>query len=217
LSPQFGSTIQELNAVERLLSKERFLTYVTHAGGDREKAFRLYVHNLRLSSSLFETIGGLEIAFRNSVHLTLTQAFRSDNWFDNVPFTWLPHERGAIQKAKELIRSRKKQVLPGRIIAELTFGFWCGITGRAYRDLLWIPHLHKAFPFKRLGHKEAHNRLNEIRELRNRIAHHECVLHLDPARKYSNIVETVNWICPTTGSWIETNSSFPSICQSPPA
>ena len=109
LSPQFGFTPQEFNAVERLLSKERLLTYVGHAGGNRNRAFRLYMHNLKLSSSLFEMIGGLEVALRNSVHLTLGHAFGSDFWYDRVPFGWLRHEAAALQRARirfDLGRSR---------------------------------------------------------------------------------------------------------------
>jgi len=217
LQTQFSLSPQELDAIERLLSKERLLTYVAHAVGDRTRAFRLYTHNLKLSSSLFETIGGLEVALRNSMHLTLAQGFGSESWYDRVPFRWLHHESASIQRAKDQIQSRKKRILPGRIVAELTFGFWCALSGRAYSNTLWIPRLHKAFPNRRLGHGEAHRRLNEIRELRNRIAHHECILHLDLGNGYAQILETLNWICPITASWIESHSNFPSLWKSPPA
>ena len=203
-------------AVERLLSNERFSTYLTHAKGDREKAFHLYTYNSRLSSSLFEVIGGLEVALRNSVHLTLTRAFGSDAWYDHVPFSWAQYEERALNRAKAQIRSRRKSIAPGRVIAELTFGFWCGMTGKLYSRSLWIPSLHKAFPHKKLGHKDAYRRLNEIRELRNRIAHHECILHLDPVGGFNDILGTLDWICPSTRAWIEANSSFQKIWASPP-
>jgi hypothetical protein len=216
LPPTDKFTDLEWNAVERLLSAERFSTYVGHAGGNRSRAFSLYIHNLRLSSSLFECIGGLEIALRNSFHITLTQAFHSDTWYDCLPFPWLQNEDGVLRRAKEQILSRKKRIVPGRVIAELTFGFWCGITGKPYLNSLWIPHIHKAFPNKRLGRDVAHVRLNSIRILRNRIAHHECILHLDLGEEYANILDTLDWICPITRSWIETHSSFSAIWQSPP-
>jgi hypothetical protein len=217
LTRQFAFTSQEFDAVERLLSKERLSTYMVEAKGDREKAFYLYLYNRKLSSSLFECIGGLEVALRNSVHITLTSAFQSDRWYDSLPFSWLPYERRAIQRAKGQLYSRKKQITPGRIIAELTLGFWCGLTGKPYSTTLWIPHLYKAFPNKRLGRKDAYKRLNNIRELRNRIAHHECILHFDLQAEYANILDTVDWICPITSSWIEMQSSFPAILQSRPA
>jgi hypothetical protein len=213
MSTPFRFTNSEFDAVERLLSAERFSTYIGHAGGDRSRAFRLYIHNLRLSSSLFECVGGLEVALRNSVHLTLTRAFHSDAWYDRVPFQWLRHESAALQKAKDQIRFRKRQPVPSQVIAELTFGFWCGLTGKHYSSTLWIPHLYKAFPNRRPGHRDAHWRLNGIRALRNRIAHHECILHLDLAREYANVLDTLDWICPITRSWIEAHTSFPATWQ----
>ena len=94
-----------------------------------------------------------------------------------------------------------------------TFGFWCGILKKHYGATLWIPHLHKAFPKKRLGRYDVQRRLNGIRELRNRIAHHECILHLDLGVEYANVLDTLDWICPVTRSWIETHSSFSALWQ----
>ena len=216
MTRRFEFTTHELDAVERLLSTERLSTYMVEAKGDRKKAFYLYLYNRRLSSSLFECIGGLEVALRNSVHITLSEAFQTDTWYDNLPFPWLRYEQAALQRAKEQLRSRNKQMPPGRIIAELTLGFWCGLTGKPYSTTLWIPHLHKAFPNKHLGRKDAYKRLNDIRELRNRIAHHECILHFDLQLEYDNILDSVDWICPITRSWIETHSSFLAILRSRP-
>jgi hypothetical protein len=185
------------------IKTERFASTSTTSG----------IHNIRLSSSLFECIGGLEVALRNSVHLTLTQAFQSDAWYDRVPFRWQPHEMASLQKAKDQICLRGKQPVPSQVISEMTFGFWCGILKRQYSAALWIPHLHKAFPNKRLGYRDARRRLDEIRALRNRIAHHECILHIDLAREYANILDTLDWICPITRSWIEAHSSFRAIWE----
>jgi hypothetical protein len=209
-------TNSDFEAIERLLSAERFSTYLGHSGGDRNRAFRLYIHNLRLSSSLFECIGGLEVALRNSVHIVLTRAFQSDAWYDRVPFLWQPHEMASLQKAKSQINSRKMLPAPSRVISETNFGFWCGILKKHYSAALWIPHLHKAFPYRRLGHADAQRRLDGIRILRNRIAHHECILHLDLGNEYTKILDTIDWICPIMRAWIETNNSFPEIWQSPP-
>jgi hypothetical protein len=209
-------TNYEFVVIERLLSSERFSTYIGHSGGDRNRAFRFYIHNVRLSSSLFECIGGLEVALRNSVHIALTQAFHSDAWYDSVPFHWQPHEMASLQKAKSRICSRKMQPIPSRVISEMNFGFWCGIMKKHYSAALWIPHLHKAFPHRRLGHGDAQRRLDGIRALRNRIAHHECILHLDLGKEYSKILDTLDWMSPIMRLWIETNNSFPAIWQSPP-
>jgi hypothetical protein len=179
---------------------------LTLASGNRAKAHSRYIHNVKVSASLFQVIGGFEVALRNSIHLVLSQAFGSDAWY--TALAWKKYEFEALSTAKNQIRSRKKQIVPGRIVAELTFGFWCGLASRPYESLLWIPHLHKAFPHKRLGRKDAFDRLDKIRRLRNRIAHHECIVHLDLQAEYTNVIEAVGWICPTTRKWIEDFASF---------
>lgn len=205
-----------MNAILRLLSTERLSTYLELSSGDLDRALELYLFNLKVSSSLFETTGGFEIALRNSIHLTLSNAFGTDDWYDNVPFPWMNYEQNALSKAKMQIRTKGKPATSGRVVAELTLGFWCGLTGSPYRDNLWIPHLHKAFPFKRLGRKYVFERLNAIRTLRNRIAHHECILRRDLASEYGMIIETVGWICPETRNWIEGYSSFRALISTRP-
>jgi len=195
-------------SILRLITNERLSKYVVLAQGDVDKALDLYLFNLKVSSALFEVIGGYEIALRNSMHLTLEHAFSAEDWFDHVPFPWLPYEQRSLSTAKQQIRTRKKQPTPGRIVAELTLGFWCELAGSPYRDSLWIPHLHKAFPYKRLGRKVAYERLHDIRILRNRIAHHECILNLNLPAEHDKIIEAVGWICPRTRKWIEEFSSF---------
>lgn len=201
----------DLDAIERLLSPERFSGYMQLASGSRNEAHALYLHNIKLSASLFEVIGGFEVALRNSIHLVLSQALGSDAWYENFQWKW--YENEALDNAKKQIRSRKTLADPGRIIAELTFGFWCGLTSRPYETVLWIPHLHKAFPNKRLGRKDAFDRLDAIRKLRNRIAHHQCILRQNPSARYNEIIDAVGWICPTTSKWIESFTSFPELWQ----
>jgi hypothetical protein len=40
------------------------------------------------------------------------------------------------------------------MVAELTFGFWVGLTGPKYSVDLWEKHLYKAFPNAKLGRKQ---------------------------------------------------------------
>lgn len=203
----FGYTNNELDALERAISVERFSTYVRRAGGNRLAAIRLYEHNTKVSEALFGVIRGLEISLRNSIHDTLRTGIGADNWYDCFPFLLLEETR-SIATAKASLNRRRKPITPGRVVAELTFGFWCGLTSKVYDANLWVPHLHKAFPHKRLGRRQASNRLNELRILRNRIAHHECILQPNLQKLHDDLVETVGWICPVSSAWVSQYSSF---------
>lgn len=206
----FGYTNSELDALEKALSIERFSTYLRRAGGDRLAAIRLYEHNTKVSEALFGVVRGLEIALRNSMHDTLRAGIRADDWYDRLPFL-LTEETRSIAIAKANLSRRNKPRTPGRVVAELTFGFWCGLTSKVYAAKLWVPHLHKAFPYKRLGRREASTRLNELRILRNRIAHHECILQPNLQQLHDDLIETVGWICPVSSAWVSQYSSFHAI------
>lgn len=60
----------------------------------------------------------------------------------------------------------------GKVIAELPFGFWTLLVSNRYESL-WRLSLHRAFPHARSRRQIIHWRLDAIRFLRNRIAHHE--------------------------------------------
>ena len=69
---------------------------------------------------------------------------------------------------------------------------------------LWRPALRGAFAHRAtLTRKEAHRPLNNLRTLRNRIAHHEPVFARDLARDHERIVEVLGWMTPGTRRWIE--------------
>ena len=54
------------------------------------------------------------------------------------------------------------------------------------------------------------SRLNSIRKLRNRVAHHETILNRSLQRDANQIFDAVSWIDPIIARWIRTNSSFES-------
>jgi hypothetical protein len=56
--------------------------------------------------------------------------------------------------------------------------------------------------------KEAHKALNEIRFLRNRIAHHEAILQRRLPEEHALILTVTRWLCAVTADWIAHHSRF---------
>lgn len=113
-----------------------------------------------------------------------------------------------LRKAKDSLSKERKTLDAGRVVAELSFGFWTGLTGPKY-DVLWRDHLVKIFPRPPVQRVKIQTRLNSIRKLRNRIAHHEPILFSGRLQKYaSQIFDTISWIRPITARWVRSNSSF---------
>jgi hypothetical protein len=79
----------------------------------------------------------------------------------------------------ELVKDRKPAI-GGQMLAGLKFAFWVGLLGKHYDATIWRKAIYKAF----LAHggkprSVVHSRLNAIRRLRNRIAHHEPIFQKD--------------------------------------
>ena len=202
--PAYSDT--RMNALALTLSTERIGTYLKNAKGDPCEAIRLYEQNTALSESLYSVLQGLEVSVRNAMHRTLAEGFGRFDWYKVVKLSTSESER--VQDAMDTIARNNKTLTPDRMVSELTFGFWVAILTKHYAPELWIPHLHRAFPHKALGHQTVHQRLNKIRFLRNRVAHHECILNRDLESDYCEIIEALGWICPETSAWIRETTRF---------
>ena len=178
------------NDLERLVSNERFGTYVTECSGDRERAASLYQWTGQIGGALLADFRHLEVVFRNTIHNALTAHHNTlpnrplgAQWFDNPAWVrhhwWDKHATAALNDA-----TRRVGHLPGSnprpsaVIAELNFGFWRYIVSARYEQSFWVPALDHADwtipgsspPARRL---RLDKNIRVLHKLRNRIAHHE--------------------------------------------
>ncbi|MDQ2925024.1 MAG: Abi family protein [Acidobacteriota bacterium] len=185
---------------------ERLRPYRNFAGGDVERGIRLYEHNLVLAESLYGILQGLEVVLRNSIHARLAQGLEMPAWYDLLFLQ--PEQAAMLKRAKQALDREGKPLDPGRVVAELAFGFWAGLTSAKY-ETIWRDHLVKIIARRPLQRVQLHDRLNSIRKLRNRVAHHEPILFSGRLPAYVNqIFDTISWMSPTTARWVRTNSSF---------
>ena len=167
-----------------------------------------------MSAAFYGPLQGLEVALRNAMHRQLDRCYGA-RWYDNPAARFDMGCRGRIAAAKEEVVRDGHSVTPCRVLATLSFGFWIALlgsggrvdsTGRKanYEMTLWRPALRGAFPFRTpLTRKQAHGPLDDLRKLRNRIAHHEPIFARRLSRDYEIILEVTGWISPATQAWIE--------------
>lgn len=217
----FFYTAEILDELETALSRERLRTYLAATGGDREKAIRLYIWNTEVSAAFYGPLQGLEVALRNAMHRRLAERY-GPAWYDN-PDAGL--DGGALERL-ESARSGLKRTNsdPPQVVAALSFGFWVSLLGpggridarrRAnYEMTLWRPALRGVFVHRRpLKRSQSHRPLNELRKLRNRIAHHEPIFTRNLALQHGRLLDVTGWISPATRAWIEHHSRVPSIIE----
>lgn len=88
----------------------------------------------------------------------------------------------------------------GRIISELSFGFWTSLFDKKYDSTFWKRRdlIRAALPNMPNHMRTRHilaKRFNEIRRLRNRVFHHEPIWNISNlTQQHENIVKALNWL-----------------------
>jgi hypothetical protein len=194
--------------IEKIISRERIEPYLKHHGNDFEKALLHYKSNILISESFYPLLAILEVGLRNSIDYQLTRRFNDKNWFENIEFVRIASrfQIDRISDARTNIMSEKKEITSGRIISELSFGFWTSLFDTRFDMSLW-KSLRLSFPNcpKNIRkRKTMSSKFNGIRRLRNRIFHHEAITwNLDALNSYkTEITEGIKWLDKDLSIWL---------------
>jgi hypothetical protein len=199
--------------IVQTLTPQRLSKYLLATGHDIECALQLYVLNTQVSGALMIDLHYVEIALRNQFDRELAARFGA-TWFTAPGFLGHVGQRmqESVQKAlRDASRSQRPHgpLPPGKVIAELTFGFWLQLTDRRFEHVLWTPVLHKAFAPRKAPKRSAFNHLLEkLRQLRNRVAHHEPVFHLNLVTAHQQLRDACRLLCPPTADLMEDTSTL---------
>ncbi len=128
--------------------------YVLAAEGGIELALSMYQWNTDLSGAMFCLVQHTEVILRNSLAAQMHQLriahgdptgrwlwSDTDAWFS--PW-WQPEMLKQLGQAERRV-SKSPSMSEGRIIAEMSFGFWRYLLTSHYEASLWTPALRHAF------------------------------------------------------------------------
>lgn len=170
-------------------------------GGADLDAIKLYAWNANLSSSLLLPIALLEVVLRNAVSEALTNIYGT-NWHLNGGFIRsLPDPQGIYSPKRDLINTASQFHILGKTIPELKFVFWRDIFTNRHQVRIWDSELRKVFPNAPHSISEKNIRshlyhsLDQIRTLRNRIAHHEPIFRRNTQADFDLIKEIIEMRC----------------------
>ena len=189
------------------MSPARFATYRGATGSDVE-ALRLYTWNTAVAAAFYGPLQTLEVTLRNAVHDALS-ASRGVRWFDDGAVL-RPAELRVVGDVTQRLHDLGRQPTPGRVVAELSYGFWVGLFANAYDSTIWRTELHKVFTPRVKDRRGLHDALDRLRTLRNRIAHHEPVFQRMLEDDYRRIRNVVGFLNPPTLAWLDHHSTVPS-------
>ena len=213
------------NVVIARLTEERLGSYLDATDQDASAALALYDWNVRVSGSLLKDIACLEVLFRNSVDAALVyyyrRAGRQTEWYQNYAlFTNKGREdimnararatRGGGSERRGRVSPSSLRLLEVPLLSRLPD---IVVGPRALQRA--FPHYPRA-PDPRAVRADVHDRMKQLHELRNRIAHHDPIHRRDLAGDREALVDIAGWICPDSREWIVANSRTVDILDHSP-
>lgn len=214
-------------SVSTTISPIRLHRFVVAAGSPAQ-GLRLYRWNAQVASAYWTPLHFLEVAVRNAVHDSLSAHFGKPDWFEGqvagTGAEWLYYsEREGVERAIAKLHT----LSPGKVVAELHFGFWVGLlsgryvpppnrgNGADYHNLVWVKGgVGRKFGGAKRG--VIYKRLNRLRRFRNRIAHHEHLMEENLDLVSQDIDETLKLLDPATATWVRAMSDVKRVRDSRP-
>lgn len=192
-------------ALRRALGSARYNAYLAEAGGDPSLAADLYTWNIELSGAWHAHLSYVEVTLRNAIDNELrlwhVQGGHSGEWTQrgnalkvlyNVFHSPLKNaRRNALKEADQRPHRHPRfgqAPTHDDVVVQLTFGNWTNLlrpTSGPVTDnhvALWAQCLCHAFPHAEdddSGRSDVGAKLERMRKLRNRVAHHEPLLSVD--------------------------------------
>ncbi len=206
--------------LRKSISTPRLRTYEDATKTARD-ALLLYAWNARASAAFYVSLQGLEVTLRNAFHREMGTQFGED-WLTDVYSPLLPEQRRLVDEALTQLKKLGRGQSADDVVAALSLGFWLSLLTKSY-ETVWRQALYRAFPNAKaiigrgLNRPDALDKLNHIRVLRNRIAHHEPVFqrHLEADAK--SIMDVIRWMSPETADWYSSISDLSAVLVERPA
>jgi hypothetical protein len=201
----------EYSDFEKALSKPRIGRFLIAAKQDKEKALQLYRQNIELSKTLFGLLSIFEVTLRNFIDKHYREKFGDNEWLKNQCAqsgifshpSFLKYGFEPRTKILTTIAKLGNRYTHDRLVAELSFGFW-NYMFASIQFLVGGQSLHKIYENRPKGtnQKQIFNELDEIRSLRNRIAHHEPLIFdskdlistIQTEKTYEIILKHTDWL-----------------------
>lgn len=202
---------------ETWLSSARFEPFLRETGDDHARAVALYDWHAQIAAACFGMVHHFEVLLRNAIDSVLgdgqPQAPIKDTWLMDFDVLQPDGVKQVIVAVERL--EQGKAITRGRVIAGVSFGFWAGLFSKSYEEL-WRHRLRQAFPHGSVVRRDLTQRMRLLQRFRNRIAHHDCLLHQDIEGRANDMLLVAGWIDPNAAAWLRQRSDVPALLTARP-
>lgn len=196
-------------SIKSALSAARIGTYeaATTVVPSLDGALALYAWNSQVSAAMLSPLHMCEVVIRNAVSDALTNEY-GDQWPWHPAFEGSLPTSGKFNMRAHLTSKRKGKPTTGKVIPELAFVFWEKMFTGRFDGQIWNKHLANVMPYlnpawdTQAARGKVNKDLNQIRTLRNRIAHHEPIIKRILSDDFRLIEELIGFRCPVTAAWM---------------
>jgi len=160
--------------LDRFISNDRLSVYT-----DLEQ----YKQNLRFSKNYYIPLSVLEVALRNSIDFHLSTKLGTD-WINDDAFLQKDSISFRVEAISKILK-RRETLTKGKIIAELSFGFWTSLFKLPYKKHWRTKDIKSVFPnmpginVVAISRDTIFSDLDLVRKFRNRLFHNEKVIDKD--------------------------------------
>lgn len=208
----------------KLVSEPR-LTKYRRATGDPSIVPELYAMDMRLAAAAFKALHMAEVVVRNAMDREL----RRWNAAAGHGEEWTITPAGLLRScfyndAEDLAKAREhaskaittRDICHDDVLAQLSFGAWRYLMppNRPHlaKDRIWDEAISHAFTNRSPNSPRSSltKSVSIVYDLRNRVAHHEPVFHLDLQAKRRNIKDVIDAVSRDAKRWFVDNDEFSS-------
>lgn len=175
--------------IQKYITEARFKTF-----GDA----KTYNKNLLACRTYYIPLSILEVSLRNAIDSVLCRHYNSQSrdWLMNEMLFLQSMQKKLIQDARN--KSKKKEITKNDLIADLNFGFWVSLfhfnNHKVMRTSI-LKQIFADFPNpSNISCKIIFNKLEKIRQFRNRVFHYENILKEEFVHVKTNIYYMISSI-----------------------
>lgn len=210
---------KELRKYANTISIERLLSFKHDDNDTIDVLIDRYKTNLKISQALYPELLTLEVTLRNAIDTMLKNCI-SETWIEDEVHQQkilANHEHEMLLTAYNDIKKSysNKNFTIGKVIANLTFGFWTNLCSKWYCSNIW----NKGRCFKGVFVNYPSNvnnigtiaiKLRLIRRFRNRIFHYEPIFKKpqNTLKMYNEIMEMLSYLPSDSSDILKETSNF---------
>lgn len=207
-----------IDSLERVLSRQRFSTYLKAAGFCAELAFELYLYNARLAKAFLFPLHVMEVLLRNAVDEVLSNRFTPDWHLDpRLRRTLTAESQATLIKAVARATKNDNSVAKDDVVSRLTFDFWSNLFRPHYDRPIWQTGMTRLLPNAQAMTRARFKPLvMSINQFRNRIAHHEPIFALNVSNQYKDILTAIGYRSGIAALWLKKHATVNPVMRTRP-